>query len=180
MMAVGVAAGGLACREISLPVMAPEEFTATLTGAEEVPPVTTAASGTAVLGVFQDSILTYRVDVATIDSTTLSHIHEGAAGVAGPVILTVFTGPSGSSPCRNSLGDLINTASPRCRVGFSGPLGQAQLRPAQLTGLPAAYGATPRARFDSLVVLMRTGNVYVDVHNQANPSGHVRGQIHPR
>lgn len=251
--AAGMVAGVLACGEVSFPVVPAEEFTATLAGANEVPAVTTTATGTAVFGVINDTILTYRVDVAGIDSATASHIHEGAAGVPGGVIVTLFTGATackqnsgtaiaidssrvgnpttitttaphglaigstalvliaghaGSTPSLNNeytatvtgtstftvpvavtvagtggtaqRFTLINVASPRCRVGFTGPLNQAQVKYSALTQLPAGFGATARERFDSLLVLMRTGGVYVNVHNRANPGGELRGQIGPR
>ena len=38
-------------------------------------------------------------------------------------------------------------------------------------------GLTPRR--ESLIALMRTGNVYVNVHTSNNPGGEVRGQIMP-
>ncbi len=253
LMAASAFAGVLACGEVSFPVIPAEEFTAALTGANEVPAVTTAATGTAIFGVINDTILTYRVDVAGIDSTTASHIHEGAAGVPGGVIVTLFTGATackqnsgtaiaitsssvgnpttitttaphglggtgstalvriaghaGSTPSLNNeytatvtgtstftvpvdvtvagTGGtaqrfvLINVASPRCRTGFTGPLNEAQVKYSALTALPAGFGATARERFDSLLVLMRTGGVYVNVHNPANPAGHIRGQIGP-
>lgn len=253
LMAASAFAGVLACGEVSFPVIPAEEFTAALTGANEVPAVTTTATGTAVFGVINDTILTFRVDVATIDSTTLSHIHEGAAGVNGPVIVDLFlastvnckqnadtalqivsssvgnpttittagahrltvgstplvriAGHAGSTPSLNAeytatvtgtttftipvnvttagtggtaqRFTLINVASPRCRTGFTGPLNQAQVKYSALTALPAGFGATARERFDSLLVLLRTGGVYVNVHNRANPGGHIRGQIGP-
>jgi hypothetical protein len=177
LMAAGLFAAVAACGEVSFPVASTEEFTATLSGAEEVPAVTTAATGTAVFAVIQDTILSFRVDVVGIDSTTASHIHDGAAGVAGPVIVALFAGPSA---CKNSNGDPINVTSPRCRQGYTGFLAQGQFKASQLTGLPSGYGTTARERFDSLLVLLRTGGVYLNVHNRANAGGHIRGQIQPR
>jgi len=157
-------------------IAADEVFSATLAGTEEVPVVTTPASGSARIVVALDTFLTIQVNVASIDSTTLSHIHDGAGGVNGPVIVTLYTG---ATACRNAAGALINGTSPRCKVGYTGPLAQRQFTPSQLTKLPVTWGTTPRARFDSLLVMMRTSNVYVNVHNRANPGGHVRGQVQP-
>ena len=171
---VGAALAGVAsCDEASFPTPAAEEFQATLAGANETPPVTSTASGLAVFAVTLDTFLSWRLDVATIDSTTAAHIHQGAAGVPGGVIVTLFTGPT--SACTST------STSPRCRVGFTGPLGQGQFVPSQLmTQLPAGFGATAREKFDSLVVLMRTGGVYVNVHTVANGGGEIRGQTQPQ
>lgn len=229
-----------------------EEFDAILSPANENPPVTSSATGSAVVAIIDDSILTYRVDVAVIDSTTLAHIHAGPADSNGTVVVDLFlastvtckqnaggaltiasssvanptrikttaahgrtgnflvriAGHTGATPDLNGehlatvTGDstftvpvnvttagtggtgqrftLINTTSPRCIPGFTGPLNQAQLKYSALTKLPTAWGATARERFDSLLARMRIGWVYVNVHNRANPGGHMRGQLGPR
>jgi len=165
-MLVGVAG----CDEVSFPTPVAEEFQAVLSGANEVPAVTTGATGTALFAVTLDTFLSYRIDVATIDSTTVAHIHEGAAGVPGAAIVTLFVGPT---TCTSS-----TAQSPSCRLDFIGPLAQGQVRPSQLfSQLPAGYGADTVARFDSLLVLMRTGKAYVNVHTRANAGGEIRGQI---
>ncbi len=58
----------------------------TLTGAEEVPAVTTAATGTATIDIKADRSVTATVTVSGMTATA-SHIHEGAAGANGPVIV---------------------------------------------------------------------------------------------
>ena len=74
--------------------------TAELTGAQEVPPVTTKASGKSTIKVADDKSVGGSV---TIDGMTASaaHIHQGAKGANGPVIIPltktsdkVFTVPA--------------------------------------------------------------------------------------
>ena len=240
-----------ACDEVSFPVIGDEEFEAILTGAAQVPPVTTSASGTALFTVVDDTVLIFHVGLAPIDSTTAVHIHEGDASVgAGTLLVTLFTGASacrqnagtaltitsssvadptvittatahgrtvgstalvriaghaGSTPSVNgehtatytgtttftipvnvTVGGtggtaqrftFINATSPRCRVGYSGPAGVGQRRPAQLTLLPTTYGATPQERMAELISRMRAGTAYVDVHTSVNSGGEVRGQV---
>ena len=57
-----------------------------ITGAEEVPPVSTSASGTGSIRVADDRSVSgsFKTQGATI---TAAHIHEGAAGANGPVII---------------------------------------------------------------------------------------------
>lgn len=150
-----------------------EEFEATLAGANTVPPVTSAATGSVRFLIVLDTFLVFRVGVGAIDSTTFARIHEGAAGVSDTAIATLFVGVA----CRNTQNQAINTSSPSCRRGYTGQLSEGQFKPSQLTGLPAGYGATARARFDSLVALMRAGNAYVQVYTRLNPNGEIRGQI---
>ncbi len=169
LITAGMAGGAVACDEVSLPTATPgEEFQTALSGANEVPAVTTPATGAARFAVMLDTFLAFRLDVAAIDTTMAAHIHKGAAGVADSVIATLFTG----LPTCNS-----NTqGSPSCRVGFTGLLVQGQLKPSQL---PVAFGAAPRARLDSLLRLLRTGNAYVDVHTKRNAGCEIRGQVQP-
>ena len=58
----------------------------TLSGANEVPPVTTDATGTAVVDIKPDRSVTATVTVTGMTATA-SHIHEAAAGANGPVIV---------------------------------------------------------------------------------------------
>jgi hypothetical protein len=58
----------------------------TLSGASEVPPVTTSATGTATVTIKDDRSVAVAVTVKDM-TPTASHIHEGAAGANGPVIV---------------------------------------------------------------------------------------------
>lgn len=57
-----------------------------LTGAQEVPPVTTAATGSANIKVAADGAVSGGVTTAGVVST-MAHIHIGPAGQNGPVIV---------------------------------------------------------------------------------------------
>jgi hypothetical protein len=57
-----------------------------LSGSNEVPPVTTAAKGIAVITITADRSVRAEVTVSGM-TPTASHIHEGAAGANGPVIV---------------------------------------------------------------------------------------------
>ena len=71
------------------------EGTVTMTAADEVPAPTgtsAAAGGTAMLEVQDDMTLAYDVTVHDLTGPALvSHIHEGAPGVAGNIIITFAT-----------------------------------------------------------------------------------------
>ncbi len=58
----------------------------TLSGANEVPPVSTGATGTAVVDIKPDHAVTATVTVTGMTATA-SHIHMAAAGTNGPVIV---------------------------------------------------------------------------------------------
>ncbi|WP_418317013.1 CHRD domain-containing protein [Piscinibacter sakaiensis] len=88
---------------------------ATLTGAQEVPPVTTAASGRGTI-VFDSN--TRQVIIAyathTVASPTVAHIHTGASGVSGPAdVMTLnantgrFTSPAAASLTAQNVTDFL-------------------------------------------------------------------------
>jgi hypothetical protein len=73
-----------------------------LSGSNEVPPVTTSASGTGTVTINPDRTVSVNITVTGMTATA-SHIHEGAAGANGPVIVpftktgdNTFTAPEGA------------------------------------------------------------------------------------
>ncbi len=69
-----------------------ELHTATLAGADETPPTTSGASGSASFTINASSV-SYQVTVQNITDVVASHIHSGAQGVAGPVRVTLLATP---------------------------------------------------------------------------------------
>jgi CHRD domain len=57
-----------------------------LAGNSEVPPVSTSASGSGTVTINPDHTVSAKI-VATGMTATMSHIHDGAAGANGPVIV---------------------------------------------------------------------------------------------
>lgn len=86
-------------------------LTATLTGATEVPgPGDPDGGGSAVITLNQgQNEVCFELTVSNIASATAAHIHSGAAGVAGDVVVTLTPPPTeGSSKgCVSATADLI-------------------------------------------------------------------------
>jgi hypothetical protein len=79
-----------------------EDVPVKLTGSEEVPAVTTTATGSGKISVAKDKSVTGTVKTTGI-AGTMAHIHEAAAGKNGPPIITLtktsedtWTVPEGS------------------------------------------------------------------------------------
>ena len=66
-----------------------------LSGAQEVPPVKTDASGTAEIKVATDRTVSGTVTTKGINGVA-AHIHQGASGRNGPVIIPLTKGSNGS------------------------------------------------------------------------------------
>jgi hypothetical protein len=134
-----------------------EGFTADLSGAEQVPPVTSAATGQAVFRVSQDALsIDFDLSVSNIEDVTMAHIHLAPAGQNGPVVAWLY--PSGPPPepiPGRSDGRLA--AGTITEDGLLGPL----------QGQPLA----------ELIEAFLRGEAYVNVHTQSHPPGEIRGQI---
>jgi len=129
-------------------------WTANLNGGQEIPVVVTGSAGTAtVTWNMATKTGTYRVDVYNMPvGTTASHIHVGAVGAGGPVVIN-FTVPAGG---------ISND------FGLSGTFACSDVvnRPAQ--------GINSCEDFEQAILLE---NAYVNVHSTANAGGEIRGQL---
>ena len=137
-------------------------FSATLSGASEVPPVPTTATGNAALSVSGGQI-TYTINVNGLQNAVVAHIHIAPAGANGDIRMNLCgTGPP----------------LPACISG-TGVLA---------TGSNGTTVGSPPITFDELVAAMEAGNAYVNVHTddgvgQPNTgpgdmaSGEIRGQV---
>lgn len=146
---------------------------AQMSGTEEVPPVLSPGLGAAVFLLSPDgTVLRFQLVVARIDNVFAAHIHTGAVGVNGPVVLGLFDGPPAGGTFNGLLsqGDVVRGVTP----------------------LPPSLGATldNAQRFDVLIAAIRSGNTYVNVHtNDGLPPlntgagdmarGEIRGQVIP-
>lgn len=93
---VSVACGDTITNTTTVPGLTVETFTATLTIAAEVPAPTIPAgetpSGTATFTAL-NNLLIWEVSVTGTDSIFIGHIHAGAAGVAGSVMVDLAPSP---------------------------------------------------------------------------------------
>lgn len=84
-LARALALAGTLAFATALPAFA-KDMAVTLSGAQEVPPVTTSASGTGTISVGADKAVGGSIMVKGINATA-AHIHEAPKGKNGPVIV---------------------------------------------------------------------------------------------
>ena len=137
-----------------------EVWTARLSGSNETPPNDSKAHGSALFRIVRDDkssaieSIEFRVRVSNLNDLTAGHIHSGAEGVAGPVVVDLHT----TTSTGRSQGII---AEGTIRAGdLEGPL----------TGLTLA----------DLYALFTSGGAYVNLHTTAYPGGEIRGQINAR
>lgn len=135
-------------------------YTASLKGGNEVPAVETNAQGKAIFHLSKDGTeLSYKLIVANIENVTQAHIHCGAEGVNGPVVVFLF-------------GFVAEG------VSVNGVLAEGTITAANIIPRPDS-AACPGgvADFAELLAKINSGEAYVNVHTIANPGGEIRGPI---
>ena len=118
-----------------------------LTGSEEVPPVQTEATGVVEVILRTDSIA-YIVNATNIESATAGHVHLGAKGENGPVVVTLF---KYDTP-KNEVSENVTITADK----LEGPMAGKQI--------------------SDLIAAGANGTLYVNVHTEQNPNGEIRGQ----
>jgi hypothetical protein len=154
-MSVALSVGVLACGDDDddQNVNPATSFTATLLGTNEVPPVTTPATGTATFTVNGGQI-EYTINVTGIENAQVAHIHTGREGQNGPVRLNLCGTGDPQPPCTSGTGVLA-------------------------TGTNGTTVGDPPITFDELVEAIQSDSAYTNVHTTQNPGGEIRGQIVP-
>jgi hypothetical protein len=129
-----------------------DDFTALLTGSQEVPPVATEATGVSLFQFNdQDTEIRYRVDVTKIQDVVASHIHLAPEGKNGGVVVTL----------RND----------KVEGRVDGKYAEGTIRAEDLSG------NLKGGPLSILKEAMEAGYTYVNVHTVVNPAGEIRGQI---
>ena len=72
-----------------------KDIKVTLSGNQEVPPVTTAAAGTGTISVSADKSVSGSVTTTGV-AGTMAHIHDGAPGKNGPVVIPLSKSGDGT------------------------------------------------------------------------------------
>lgn len=154
----------------SLPVSAdddrpdrPAKFRARLAGVQEVPVVSTLASGEFELTIDSDTQLSYKLSYQGLEggNVLFAHIHLAQPFVNGGIMAFLCGGGSKPTPCPGPGGTVEGT-----------------IVAGDILGL-ATQQVTAGA-LDEFVRALRNGTAYVNVHTTASPSGEIRGQIFSR
>jgi hypothetical protein len=129
----------------------------TLSGGQQVPPVTSTVTGTATIELLSDGTIEYFVSLLNPNGVALlgaagAHIHCGASGTNGPVVAVLAPQVDG--------GRLMSP------LELSGTIDEAGI-----------VDNTCGANIALLYASIRVGGAYINVHSTENPSGEVRGQI---
>jgi hypothetical protein len=126
----------------------PVQYHAKLSGQQEVPPVTSSATGTAKFAPITKSVR-YLLNATDITGVTGAHIHFAKSGQNGPVVVT-----------------LIKSAVSSNKVEQKGVITASMLE-----------GPLKGKTITDLLTAMKKGNTYVNIHTIKHPNGEIRGDI---
>ncbi|MDP3916112.1 MAG: CHRD domain-containing protein [Bacteroidota bacterium] len=136
-----------------------QNFTAHLSGKEEVPLNDSKAQGQAIFQLSKDGTeLSYKLIVANLENVRMAHIHIAPAGVNGGVVVWLYP----SAPPMLLIPGTTN-----------GILAQGVITQANMVGIGPNLGLT----FEGLIDHIKAGNAYVNIHTPLYPGGEIRGQI---
>jgi hypothetical protein len=165
-----------ACADDDVPASAPifRDFLVALSPSEEVPAVTgVTSSGESRVrvrternlstGALDTAAVLVETVVQNIDSVTAAHIHAGAPGVAGPIM--VFLTPTYALV----RGQRVARHLPDSATTLNGSLSYVAITRTSAFQAPYTY--------DSLLTRIHNGTAYVNVHTRRNAPGEIRGQI---
>jgi hypothetical protein len=133
---------------------------ANLSGRNEVPVVSTDASGNFEARIDSDGSISYKLSYEGLEggNTLFAHIHIGQRNVNGGVMTFLCGGGTKPTPCPNTSGTV------------EGTIVAADI-------LNVATQQVPAGAFDEFKRALFNGTAYANVHTTASPGGEIRGQI---
>jgi hypothetical protein len=151
-------------------VVRAEHIQATLSGYEEVPVVSTVATGEFRAMISPDDLfIDYELAYSGLQGTvTQAHIHVAQPSVNGTIVIWLCQtatniGPAGTPTCTPESGTFAGTITAANVVAPTTTPGQQQ----QIAAGELA----------EVIAAMRAGAAYVNVHTNLSPGGEIRGQI---
>jgi hypothetical protein len=150
---LAIAASGFAVISSNTAFAQQQHFTAKLSGANEVPPITSKSSGIATFELNPTGTqMKYILNATNLDKVIAAHIHMGKSTDNGPIVVNLFI-PS------------------KATGKVDGTLVRSSINSTSLIGLLKGKLMT------DLIKSIDGGQAYVNVHTTQNPPGEVRGQI---
>jgi hypothetical protein len=142
-----------------------------LTGYEEVPSVSTGASGEFSARISNnESRIDYELSYGDLEGAVQqAHLHIGNVGVNGGITVFLCTnlgnGPAGTQPC------------PAPPATIEGTIEAGDVSPNIPATLAARNQGLNTGEMDELIAAIRNNSIYVNVHSTMWPGGEIRKQL---
>jgi hypothetical protein len=146
---------------VTMPTVAQEVLGAPMNAVNEIPICFSFGSGTFIVVINDEQSMNYQLTYQNLSPNVLfAHIHFGQANQAGGVSTFLCGGGTKPTPCPQSQGTITGTI---VAADIGGPTNQ---------------GIAP-GEFAELLLALRLGFTYANVHSDICPGGEIRGQIRP-
>ncbi len=165
-------------------------FRADLVGEKQVPPIFSESTGTALI-VGNDSSLSYKINVTSLDKVTGVSLYKGEETENGQVLVPLLNESKPSGVINGTLVEgTINSSSimaPLANLTTNVTVSDVPLAvPAagNLTNMTSAAGnltnmtsAAPASKLEALIDLMNQNMTYINIHTSKFPEGELRGTL---
>ena len=164
-------------------------FRADLVGEKTVPPIFSESTGAALI-VGNDSSLTYKINVTSLDKVTGVSLYKGDETENGQVLVSLLNESKPSGVINGTLVEgTINSSSimaPLANLTTNVTVSDVPLAvPAagNLTNMTSAAGnltnmtAAPASKLEALIGLMNQNMTYINIHTSKFPEGELRGTL---
>lgn len=142
-----------------------DKLRARLVGKQEVPLVSTGASGDFEASIESDTLVRFKLSYEGIEGGNIlfAHIHLGRRGTNGGIMAFL---------CNNTAVGPQPRACPAAPATIEGTITPADITPIGPQQIPAG-----EAGFEEFLRALRNGTAYANLHTQASQAGEIRGQI---
>lgn len=142
------------------------KYSATLVPGQEVPALSTPATGKIVIDIDEDAgEINYELSFTGITDVRQAHIHFGQPAVSGGIMLWLCKTATNPGPTGNTL--------PTC------PANGGAVSGTLASGDVLAVQRLSAGDFANAVAQIRNGLAYANVHTGVSPGGEIRGQLQP-
>jgi hypothetical protein len=152
-----------------------QNIRADLVSFQEVPAVSSPASGKFTGKINKDSSISYTLNYSGLEAdATQSHIHFGQTSVNGGIVVflcqtNTSPDPTGLAPtCPTREGKVSGTITKANVAGSGGATAQ---------GIEGGAGGASDSEYAELIRAIRDDVTYANVHSTKFPGGEIRGQI---
>ena len=169
--------------------LAQVSFRADLVGEKQVPPIFSESTGTALIG-GNDSSLTYKINVTSLDKVTGVSLYKGEETENGQVLVSLLNESKPSGVINGTLVEgTINSSSimaPLANLTTNVTVSDVSLAvpaPGNLTNMTSAAGnltkltTAPASKLEALIDLMNQNMTYINIHTSKFPEGELRGTL---
>ncbi len=138
------------------------KYTATLSGAAEVAPVTSTGTGRATVKIVDNTMTILATFSDLVGTSTVAHIHNAPAGVNGPVMTQ--TPSFAAFPVGVTSGSFKQIFDLDLATTYG-------------TGFLGSFGGNVANAKATLLGSLATENAYFNLHSSFAPGGELRGQL---